>query len=204
MALRSVMLLLLALLQSAAPQNCETRRFDRTLEEGATGRSVVEATVNKIKGSGIFGDDHGFLRRMAPFETEDGAVMTPGTGGIWSVSADALRTIHAFTIRGHEPLPELENQIEQLFCFKWSETIGNINDLDVPLYSALAVMLYLSTRGQSDIPEDLTAQAALWRDAFNPDGDIEAFKTHGNCNYCYTSNYCCSLFFSSPMSNQGS
>ena len=184
MALRGVMLailLLLVLLHSAEP-SCERPRFDRfgrTLEEGATGRSVVEATVHKIKGSGIFGDDHGFLRRMASFETEDGALMTPGTGGIWSVSADALRAINVFAVRGRAPLPELENQIEQLFCLKWSDSIFDINDLDVPLYSALAVMLYLNMRGQGDIPEDVTAQATLWRDVFNRDGDTEAFGTHG-------------------------
>ena len=39
---------------------CNTQGVDRTLEDGADGDDVVKATADKIRDSGIFGDDHDF------------------------------------------------------------------------------------------------------------------------------------------------
>ena len=142
---------LMALSQCAKPQDCRRQlgQFDRTLEAGAKGTSVVEAVVNKIEESEIFSDDFGFLRRMASFESNNGATANSGEGGIWRVSMAVLQEI-----KSYPEFPELEAEIEEKFCLRWSETVGSRHRLDVPLYSALAVMMVVRLRGH-EVPEDV-------------------------------------------------
>ena len=172
-------LLLAALLFCAASQ-----RADRTLEEGATGDDVVIATVNKISESGIFQEDHQFLRRMAYVETNFGETMTPGSGGIWNVSERVLRIVtRVMHLQLHfRPYGVL---IERSFGFKWNETVDdclqvcNRQKLDVPLYSALSVMVYIDFLRYM-IPDNITQQAQLWKELFRRSIDARVFieKTH--------------------------
>ena len=68
-------------------------QVDRTLEDGATGTEVVIATVERIRSSGIFPNDHQFLRRMARVKSNDGEA-TETIGGIWNVArSDAWRKL---------------------------------------------------------------------------------------------------------------
>ena len=175
-------LLLLMLFQCGKPQDCsQSQQFDRTLEAGATGASVVEATISRITESRIFSDDFGFLRRMASFETDNGATATPGGGGIWKVSATVFDLINSFIRVPLSSLPQIEDRIEQYFCFRWSNTVGNSRrNLDVPLYSALAVMMAMNLIDDDRFPEDIPSQARLWRDRFNPLGNADEFISHAN------------------------
>ena len=45
---------------------------DRTIEEGAFGRSVVLATISRLQEAGVFSDTERFLRRVAFVESRDG------------------------------------------------------------------------------------------------------------------------------------
>ena len=174
-------LFLLTLFQCAKPQDCQSQQFGRTLEEGATGASVVEATISKITESGIFSNDFGFLRRMASFETDNGATATPGGGGIWRVSATVLNLINSFISVPLSPLPDIEDNIEKKFCFRWSNTVGNsLQRLDTPLYSALAVMMAVIIASDEKFPKYIPSQAQLWRGRFNPLGNIDDFISHAN------------------------
>ena len=167
-----------AALQLAALLFCAaSQRVDRTLEEGATGDDVVIATVNKISESGIFQDDFQFLRRMAYVETNFGVTATPGSGGIWAVSETAFRVVTRTIQLSHfRPYGRL---FESSFGLKWTEAvvIGNClqmnvcnrQKLDVPLYSALSVMVYteLLSHMSHMIPDNITQQAQLWKDLFH-------------------------------------
>ena len=169
-------LLLAALLFCAASQ-----RVDRTLEEGAKGEDVVIATVNKISDSGIFQDDFQFLRRMAYVETNFGETATPGSGGIWAVSQTVLRIVTrtiVFVDLFPKPYGEL---FESSFGFKWNKTVVtddcanegvcNRQKLDVPLYSALSVMVYIE-RFRRMIQDSIVQQAILWKDRFHSSNTV--------------------------------
>ena len=60
---------------------------DMTVSEDATGSAVVDAVVDKITQSCVFGNDRLMLRRIAYAETEDGtaAGVNLARGGIWQV-----------------------------------------------------------------------------------------------------------------------
>lgn len=133
--------------------------------------------------SGIFGDDHEFLRHMASFETNDGAMMELGTGGMWRVSMKVLDTINRYRNRTSPSKAPLQTDIlirlERDLCFSWCNTMLNKAALDTPLYSALSVMLHLRLQNDAQIPDNTTSQAILWQRNFNESGDIVSFATHG-------------------------
>ena len=62
---------------------------DLTLVAQETGPDVVDAVVDQISLSCVFGNDKLMLRRMAQAETNDGATLVTAAnydGGIWKVS----------------------------------------------------------------------------------------------------------------------
>ncbi|CAI8020539.1 von Willebrand factor A domain-containing protein 2 [Geodia barretti] len=152
---------------------CNTQSVDRTLEDGATGGDVVKATADKIRESGIFGDDHEFLRRMAKVESDNGRIMGPG--GIWRVDLETFKDVDVFILLQQET-PTLQSQFEEHFCFSWSVEVTSreYSAMDVPLYSALTVMVYLSLTGQI-IPQNTEQQAELWTEHLNRNGDEQEF-----------------------------
>ena len=143
----------------AEPQ-CDTAGTDETLRDQAKGDDVVQETANKIRRSGIFGNDHEFLRRMAAVESNFGETRGPG-GGIWRVSSRVYSKADGYL----KNEVELENAIFDNFCFRWSDIV-RYSALDVPLYSALTVMVYLKQAGVV-IPDSIEQQAELWTNTFN-------------------------------------
>ena len=142
-------------------------QVDRTLEDGATGEDVVIATVNKIRNSEIFPDDFQFLRRMARVESGDGETAT--NGGIWQVDyLGAWVKLRVFFRLVHRNLraQQLQMQVQLAFNITWTDTFPTFQDLNKPLYSALAVMLYIQARNEI-IPDDIPGQADLWYRVFN-------------------------------------
>ena len=168
----------LAALQLVALLHCAASvRVDRTVEERAKGTPVVFATVNKIRESGIFTDDYQFLRRMAAVETNDGETFTPGTGGIWKVSEDVFRDVHSYMLSA-QGQSTLAMTIETTFSLNWVETITKRENLDIPFYSALTVMIHIEmSRAEMiyKIPHEIESQAMIWSDIFNEFGDPENF-----------------------------
>ena len=158
---------------SVVSSQCNTQGVDRTLEDGATGEDVVKATADKIRESGIFGDDHDFLRRMAKVESDNGREM--GLGGIWRVDFGILKDMDKFILSQQET-PTLQSQFEEHFCFSWSANVTPIEyrAMDVPLYSALTVMVYLSSIGQN-ISQNIEQQAKFWTKFLNRNGDKQEF-----------------------------
>ncbi|CAI8020542.1 von Willebrand factor A domain-containing protein 2 [Geodia barretti] len=152
---------------------CNTQGVDRTLEDGADGDDVVKATADKIRDSGIFGDDHDFLRRMAKVESDNGRDV--GLGGIWRVDSGTFKDMDEFILSQQET-PTLQSQFEEHFCFSWSANVTprKYSAMDVPLYSALTVMVYLSSIGQS-IPQDTEDQADFWTKHLNRNGVEQEF-----------------------------
>jgi hypothetical protein len=150
-----------------------TQGVDRTLEDGADGDDVVTATANKIRESGIFGDDHDFLRRMARVESEDGTTIVPGMGGIWRIDEDTFMRVEQdiqTPCKNQQQNTCLQDQFQEEFCFDWSMDVRTkgYRAMDVPLYSALYVMVYLVRVQQvTTIPEDIESQANIWVDNFN-------------------------------------
>ena len=161
---------------ATASSHCEDQQgVDRTLEEQAVGAAVVDATARKIRESGIFEDDHQFLRRMAAVETNNGERFVPNTGGIWQVNHDNI-------FRSAEEYISinilLQDQIEERLCFSWSMNVLSIGyrAMDIPLYSALYVMVYLVFVREA-VPENIAQQASLWIKVFNRAGTAEEFTT---------------------------
>lgn len=163
-----------AALQLAAILCCANSQLaDLTLVPGAKGKSVVRSTVRKIAESGIFQESDFlslFLRRMAFAETNDGVIS--GDGGIWAISEVTLRFTKGYVTtlaRGSE----IGRKIKNAFGFDWVTTVlvdnceipCNTQKMNVPLYSALAVMIYLNVSGR-EIPEDKDSQVMLWKEVF--------------------------------------
>ena len=169
MASRCVALLLLHYATSVT-------RVDKTLEEGAQGTDVIKATVNKITESGIFSDDFQFLRRMAAVETNDGETAIFGDGGIWSVKRDVFNIVNEY-MSGDEGQSTLGVDIASAFGFSWSETIGSDRrKLDIPLYSALAVMIHIEMSRSEivyEISQDIPSQAIILIEIDSPKTSLE-------------------------------
>ena len=173
-------LLLAAILPFGMPtSHCEVSATDMTLVSGANGKDVVLSTIKKIEDSMIFPDifNFDFLRRMAAVESDDGTKAPPGSGGIWGIKMMVFNEVDMFmqgNFGGRRGVM-LAQQFEEAFCFNWYSEVNEIDALDTPLYSALAVMLRLKSADVKDIPNDIREQANVWRSIFDSDGDIGKF-----------------------------
>jgi uncharacterized protein YegL len=168
---------------SVVSSQCSTQGVDKTLEDGATGEDVVKATADKIRESGIFGDDHEFLRRMAKVESDDGTSIVQGMGGIWRIEMETTfmkveEHLQQTPCENQQQNTCLQDQFEEEFCFNWSMDVRTkgYRAMDVPLYSALYVMVYLVKVQQvTTIPEDIESQANIWVVNFNRARDQQEF-----------------------------
>ena len=157
---------------------CDNRPgVDDTLRRGATGENVVTTAANKIRNSGIFGDDHQFLRRMAKVESENGESIGPGMGGIWRVNREGFGKVNVYLLRNpHQQDPSLQQQLEEMLCVDLDVIHeANYEELDAPLYSALYVMIYLVETLRRTIPDTIEAQAMLWKADLNTAGSEQHF-----------------------------
>ena len=158
---------------SVVSSQCDNQDVDRTLEPQAAGDAVVKATADKIVDSGIFGDDHDFLRRLAKVESDNGVDGTV-QGGIWRIKEGIFKDVDIF-IKSQTETPTLQCQFYDAFCFTWSDDVRGYGAMDVPLYSALTVMVYLKSIEQT-IPKDIQRQAdQLWTKFLNRNGDEQEF-----------------------------
>ena len=130
---------------------------------GAVGPEVVKACVNKIAEYKILPDDNGFLRRIAYVMSKDGTDMR-SDGGIWQVSDFAFGD--TMDTQAHFRLPSKYYKIRQAFPgIDWPSTTRQ--DLDKPIFSAIAARLYLSNLKER-IPNSnrIEEQAYYWKDFY--------------------------------------
>ena len=160
---------------------CDNRPgVDETLRRGATGENVVTTAANRIRNSGIFGDDHQFLRRMAKVESDNGESIGSGMGGIWRVDTKKFRKVNEYLLHEnpcshHQEDPCLQEQLEMLCIDLDVINREDYEELDAPLYSALYVMIYLVETLRRTIPDTIEAQAMLWKADLNSAGSEEHF-----------------------------
>ena len=115
---------------------------------------------------------------------------------IWAISEDTLRVTTGFVSNASllERGKILGKKISSAFGFDWTATVL-VNDcnnvsvnvicdrqkMDVPLYSAIAVMIRLNLTNET-IPEDKDSQVELWRKVFNSysstEEKIDRFKDY--------------------------
>jgi hypothetical protein len=143
---------------------------------GGIGTAVVDETLRLIAESGIFSDDHDLLRRAAFVESGfgifDGSADHSGSDylpiGIWQMDLTQFAETKNTTF--HPTLLEKYSQIkERLFGIVWQSV--SFEELRKPLYGALAIRLYLITRG-NHIPRTIFYQAKFWgREYYGADLD---------------------------------
>ena len=153
---------------------------DRTLLQGESGTDVVLAVLSKLEYSNVFPSSNDmreiiFMQRMAFVETREG--MHPPRfppsggedGGIWNVNPSLFnRTLTADSVLlGNIAQSPLLNFVE------WTEQ-SRVN-LSRPLYSGLAIRIYLS--GLQDVPAPGTSSAQeqqnFWIRHFHPESAHE-------------------------------
>lgn len=161
----AVLVLLFSLLEVAVQQG------DRTQEREAVGADVVKAVIVKIQP--IFGDDSQFLRRVAFVESRDGTNSTTFRpdyyGGIWQVDEQIFNET-----KNTARYPELTNTYQRLNEFGLDWPSIQWRDLRIPLFSAIAVRLFIVAIDQP-IPCSVAEQAQFWVRYLNQNQAAERF-----------------------------
>ncbi|CAK8674302.1 uncharacterized protein LOC143468480 isoform X2 [Clavelina lepadiformis] len=136
------------------------QQTDLALVSGSSGTVVTLRCVDLITSSEIFPDDDDFLRRLAYVETSDGVAITAtGEGGIWKISAIAFSNLMDETYNASTYYPMILSQ----FNITWTSVA--YNDLDIPLYSALAarlVLAHVELNSTAALPATLPEQYLIW------------------------------------------
>ena len=166
---------LLFLLLSLVGATC-AQGVDLTQETGAMGPDVVRAVQETIENANLFfspADRQAyqlFIREAAYVESLDGTHLD---GGIWRVS----RTV--FNETTHYDLPALFDAICRQFCINWQDV--HYDNMSIPLYSGLAVNLYLhhyrtTRQGLGNAATDMD-RAIFWVTAFGESRHVAQWLT---------------------------
>ena len=189
---------------------------DRTIIKGESGPDVVQAVLAKLEYSNVFPSSNSdmretiFMQRMAYVETRDGTepprfpTTTNNTGGIWNVSPRIFQSTLTQT-----SLIQSISGSRLLNYVNW--TAQSQVNLSLPLYSGIAIRIYLSTLQnvpspgstsrqeqqnfwiQNFHPENQTAITSMntWINDLNALGDNEGMLSQIKlCVYCYLSMFC--------------
>ena len=141
---------------------------NETKVPGAAGPKVVETVVTTIESAKIFSENHnmpGYVRRIAWVESKDGldnaTYRDSYHGGIWQVD----KTL--FLITQNTSIPILINKhklVKMQFDTDWMTL--QWEDLRIPLWSGLAVCLYMCAIDE-EIPSSIGKQAEHWDKNYN-------------------------------------
>ncbi|CAG7836559.1 unnamed protein product [Allacma fusca] len=135
--------------------NLTSCQIDKSIQDDSKGKEVVDVVISKI--GNLFGQDHGFFKRLAYVNEEFGTKRTANNfiGGIWHVTQDM------YEITKTDSLRELHAKISNEFGISWVQT--SWTDLKKPLYSALALHLFLYSKDPASLnngyPRNLEDQA---------------------------------------------
>ena len=143
---------------------------DLTLQQDAMGPDVVRSVLSRIRDSNAFDEPSTtiqrqvtdeFIREMAYVESSDGTNYPSNVhdGGIWRMDRDIFEQTRQYNY------PLLFNRICQFFCIDWRNGV-RYSDLRRPLYSGLAVKIYLfylhnTSHGFSGATSD-EGRASFW------------------------------------------
>lgn len=119
---------------------------DQTTDPGASGPNVVRAVISRLDAAGVFEESGNadltnvFMRNMAYVETRDGTDYPDGNrnGGIWKLSRNKFQQ----TQRLDSDFPGVFDAVRREFGIEWQSL--DYGELEKPLYSGLAVRLYLT------------------------------------------------------------
>ena len=159
---------LLSVLSSVYSEQCHSC-IDLTRTNGSTGTAVVLSTIDVLFQSSIFPDDSNFLRRVAYLVSQDGDVSNDG-GGIWAVP----ESIFDATVSGVNA--STDAAILSDLGISWREGV-QYSDLSVPLYSALALRIYLEITYLGVDFENISNQVLIWYSIYSSYGDADFFTT---------------------------
>lgn len=120
--------------------------MDLTLQAGARGGDVVRAVQAKLDNANVFDEQQTqaerqvyelFVREAAYVESMDGAEYPLGIrdGGLWRMSRDIFEQTQRYNFSA------LYDGICTAFCIDWMDV--QYSDLSNPLYSGIAINLYL-------------------------------------------------------------
>ena len=144
------------------------------LPEGmsTSGSEVVNIVLEIIECSGVFEDDHSFMRRLAYVETRDGTE-GQGTTGIWNVTVQHLKAMPYIVVLRNTELYKLTGQICNELGVSMMGAVRNNTSLDLsnPLGSGVLARFYLHyvtvVNGQQiPLAEDISGQATFWKSHF--------------------------------------
>lgn len=151
-----------------------TRCVDLIRVTNSSGTEIVLSTVELVQKSGVFSNDHGFLRNLAHVESLDGTSSDTHNfsihGGIWRVRRDAFDDISCSD--------DMKAKLYIHFGLRWSSV--QWNDLKKPLVSAIAAMLYIHSRSSMLNLQDISVQAVEWADHYNGNGNYSLFFSRLN------------------------
>ena len=119
---------------------------DLTIVPEASGPNVVRAAISRLDAADVFETSGNadltnvFMRRMAFVETRDGTDYPDGNmdGGIWKLSRNKFQE----TQQIGSDFPRLFDAIKTEFGIEWQSL--DYRELEKPLYSGLAVRIYLT------------------------------------------------------------
>ncbi len=163
-----VVLLILVLATGAFCQQ------DRTIVAGESGADVVQAVLAKLEYSNVFSSSSDmretiFMQRMAYVETRDGTepprfpTSSNNTGGIWNISPRIFQSTLSQTT-----LIQSVSRSRLLNYVNWTSE-AQVN-LSLPLYSGIAIRLYLSMFSvPSPGATSRQAQQNFWIQHFHPE-----------------------------------
>ena len=149
------------------------------LPEGmsTSGSEVVNKVLEIIECSGVFEDDHSFMRRLAYVETKDGTE-GQGTTGIWNVTVQHLKAMPYRVVLGNTELTKVTGQICIELGVNILKTVRNnkLQDLSNPLVSGVFTRFYLyyvTVVNDTQIPlaENISEQATFWGAHFRMSAD---------------------------------
>ncbi|OWA55129.1 hypothetical protein BV898_19516 [Hypsibius exemplaris] len=159
---------------------------DGTLEPHKSGKEVVLASIEKIDATRIFRKDKQMLRNIAQAESDNG-LDNPGTssvGGIWRASELSVNK-SVFADTKSASLSVFASRFQGSFGINWNTTTWQ--DLDKPLYSALAARLAIALQQQEflntptsldgKLPWNVTVQSAIWKAAFQKPESASALRS---------------------------
>lgn len=167
-------------------------RVDWTLNATRVGSGVVRAVLAKIHASDIFNTSDSdwwtndqrskralqFLRQMAYVETDDGLSLSTGQG-IWNVNKSTFSDtrIHLeCDSESHAVNPIRYNMLHsRILRIDWCDSI-NYSNLSVPIYSGLAVALYVDyQKATLPISDNTRLWIQFWQN-FNHEGSADTWK----------------------------
>ena len=145
-----------------------------TLKPEMTGRKVVDTVIDQIKHSEIFGNDFGYIKRIAWVESKYGLdhakTFRPGYhGGVWQMDKAIFEKTK--DTESYPDLTEKYDKINSEFDINWP--CVQWEDLRKPLHGGLASHLYMNTCTSEGIPSSVKDQGMHWKKNYNREEECE-------------------------------